>query len=90
MAAAKDPRSDRPGTTDSVMVAAESSSLVRLSSLMAETLPDAENAVVPHDKIRGYILNPDHADGANKLRVFQAALDIGPGTESEYLAVATP
>jgi hypothetical protein len=37
------------------------------------TLPSAENAVIAVEKIRDYVLNPDHADGYHKARVIMAA-----------------
>lgn len=45
---------------------------------MTQELPNAEDAFVPDDKLRGYILNPDHADGTHKCRVFQSVFGIGP------------
>jgi hypothetical protein len=39
-------------------------------------LPNAEEAVVDIVKIRDYSLNPDHAKGKHKARVFLKALDI--------------
>ncbi len=37
-------------------------------------LPNAENAVVPIEKLRQYSLNPFHTSGKHKARVFRAAL----------------
>ncbi len=34
--------------------------------------------MVPEEKLRGYLLNPDHSDGSHKLKVFQSAFDVGP------------
>lgn len=45
---------------------------------MSEHLPDGDRAVVPEEKIWQYLLNPYHPDGCHKLRVFKAALGIGP------------
>jgi hypothetical protein len=42
------------------------------------SLPNAESAYVPEEKLRGYILNPDHADGTHKCRVFRSVFGIGP------------
>ena len=50
----------------------------------AETLPDADRAVVPREKLEGYILNPGHEVGRHKARVFGAALGIYRG-DWEYL-----
>ena len=49
-----------------------------MDNQVSEPLPGAERAVVPEEKLRGYLLNPEHADGTHKLRVFQSALGIGP------------
>lgn len=37
-------------------------------------LPYAENAVVDIRKLRNYCLNPDHADGTHKARLFSSIL----------------
>ena len=39
-------------------------------------LPNAENAVADIAKFRDYCLNPTHAEGKHKARVFQAALGL--------------
>lgn len=39
-------------------------------------LPCADEAVIPPQKLRDYALNPDHADGGHKARVFRSALGI--------------
>ena len=49
-----------------------------------ETLPDADRAVVPRDKLEGYLLNLGHEVGRHKARVFGAALGIHRG-DWEYL-----
>ena len=33
-------------------------------------LPDAQAAEITEDKVKGYLLNPDHPDGATKARFF--------------------
>src|SRR5438128_2652669 len=42
----------------------------------AEPLPNAEQALVPMEKLRDYALNPYHAIGSHKARVFVTALGI--------------
>ena len=39
-------------------------------------LPNAENAIIDIAKLRDYSLNPNHADGKHKARVFLKALGI--------------
>ncbi len=39
-------------------------------------LPNAENAVIPEEKILGYVLNAEHYDGKNKARVFESVFGI--------------
>ena len=39
-------------------------------------LPDAENAVVPVEKLRDYCLDPEHPEGRHKARVFLSALGL--------------
>jgi hypothetical protein len=39
-------------------------------------LPNGDRAVIPIQKITGYCLNPNHAKGKHKARVFQAVLNI--------------
>lgn len=40
-------------------------------------LPNPDQAVVEMQKLTGYCLNPEHADGRHKAYVFQSALGIG-------------
>jgi len=40
-------------------------------------LPNAENAVIDIAKLRDYSLNPHHAEGKHKARVFQEKLGYG-------------
>jgi hypothetical protein len=40
-------------------------------------LPNPEQALIPFEKLEGYSLNPNHAEGRHKAVVFQAALGIG-------------
>ena len=42
----------------------------------AAVLPGADRAVVPREKLEGYILNPRHEIGRHKARVFAASLGI--------------
>lgn len=42
----------------------------------SERLPRADHAVVPREKLEGYLLNPEHETGRHKARVFAAALAI--------------
>ena len=51
---------------------------------MSTLLPNADQAVIPPEKLRGYALNPEHPRGKNKARVFKSALGIGQG-DWEYL-----
>jgi hypothetical protein len=39
-------------------------------------LPNGEFAIIPMEKLTGYCLNPDHASGKHKARVFASALGI--------------
>jgi hypothetical protein len=39
-------------------------------------LPNGERALIPMEKLTDYCLNPDHARGKDKARVFAAALGI--------------
>lgn len=43
---------------------------------MADRLPRADRAVVPREKLEGYLLNPQHEVGRHKARVFASALGI--------------
>lgn len=40
-------------------------------------LPNPEQALIPFEKLEGYSLNSNHAEGRHKAVVFQSALDIG-------------
>jgi hypothetical protein len=40
-------------------------------------LPRAEDAEIAEEKLRHYVLDPDHHLGKHKARVFQSALGIG-------------
>lgn len=40
-------------------------------------MPRADRATVPPPKLRDYALNPEHATGRNKARVFASELGIG-------------
>jgi hypothetical protein len=51
---------------------------------MPRNLPHAERAVVPREKLEGYLLNLGHEVGLHKARVFGAALGIHRG-DWEYL-----
>jgi len=39
-------------------------------------LPDVEGAWIPPEKLRDYVLNPQHPDGRHKARVFASSLGI--------------
>jgi hypothetical protein len=39
-------------------------------------LPNGDYAVIPIEKLTGYCLNPNHASGKHKARVFASALGI--------------
>ena len=39
-------------------------------------LPNGNDAIIPMEKLIGYCLNPDHASGKHKARVFASALGI--------------
>jgi Domain of unknown function (DUF6883) len=43
---------------------------------MADLLPRADRALVPREKLEGYLLNPQHEIGRHKARVFASALGI--------------
>jgi hypothetical protein len=47
-------------------------------------LPGGDDAVVELAKLRDYCLNPSHARGRHKARVFQAALGLAR-SDAEYL-----
>jgi hypothetical protein len=40
------------------------------------TLPDPDRAVIDAEKLRDYVLSPDHEHGRHKARVFRSALGI--------------
>lgn len=40
------------------------------------TLPDAQRAIPGPEKLRDYVLSPDHDHGKHKARVFRSALGI--------------
>jgi hypothetical protein len=40
-------------------------------------LPNPDRAIIDEQKLTGYCLNPNHADGQHKAYVFQSALGIG-------------
>ena len=46
-------------------------------------LPNPEQALIPFEKLEGYSLNPNHAEGRHKAVVFQSALDIGVAEADE-------
>lgn len=50
-----------------------------------ELLPRAEDAYGVHEKLVGYSLNRDHADGRHKAVLFKAVLDIA-AADVDYLA----
>jgi hypothetical protein len=39
-------------------------------------LPNGDRPIIPIEKLTGYCLNPNHAKGKHKARVFQAVLNI--------------
>jgi hypothetical protein len=39
-------------------------------------LPQAQNAVIDPEKLRDYVLSPNHEHGQHKARVFRSALGI--------------
>lgn len=43
------------------------------------SLPDAHRAIVDPEKLRDYVLSPDHEHGRHKARVFLSALGIDRG-----------
>jgi filamentous hemagglutinin len=44
--------------------------------LSGQLLPNLERAVIAIEKLRDYVLNPDHPKGQNKARVFKAVLGV--------------
>jgi len=47
-------------------------------------LPNGDRAVVPIEKLRDYSLDPHHAEGKHKARVFASALGLGQD-DAEWL-----
>jgi hypothetical protein len=43
---------------------------------VGDTLPRADELDIPEEKLRGYVLNPEHVTGTNKARVFYSALAV--------------
>jgi hypothetical protein len=43
-------------------------------SVHPNALPNYRNAVIPREKLEGYVLNPMHPVGKNKAIVFKSAL----------------
>ena len=54
----------------------EIASLDRLDKIEIMKLPNPENAIVDNQKLTGYCLNLNHADGRHKARVFKSALNL--------------
>lgn len=52
-----------------------SSAVAIIASPMA-TLPDANHATIAPEKLRDYVLSPEHDHGKHKARVFMSALGI--------------
>ena len=52
---------------------------------IGELLPRAEDASGVHEKLTGYSLNREHADGRHKAVLFEAVLDI-TAADVDYLA----
>lgn len=50
-------------------------------------LPNGDRAIVPIEKIRDYCLDPSHATGRDKARVFKSALGL-TGEDAELLRAA--
>jgi hypothetical protein len=53
------------------------SSVVAIIGSRMATLPDAHRAIIDAEKLRDYVLSPDHDLGKHKARVFMSALGIG-------------
>lgn len=51
-------------------------SVSMLEVQVGEPLPAAHAADIPMEKLHGYALNPEHADGTHKARVFYSTLAI--------------
>lgn len=45
---------------------------------MPDRVPGFGSAVIPHEKVAGYLLDPGHPEGRHKARVLASALDYGP------------
>jgi len=48
----------------------------RAQNLLRQILPNLERASIAIEKLRDYVLNPDHPLGRNKARVFKSMLGI--------------
>jgi hypothetical protein len=44
--------------------------------VIGQPMPRADEAVIPEEKLYGYVLNSDHADGTHKARVFHSVLGL--------------
>ncbi|MGB5711358.1 MAG: DUF6883 domain-containing protein [Waterburya sp.] len=49
-------------------------------------LPNPEKAIIDNQKLAGYCLNPNHADGKHKARVFKTALNLDINNVDELKA----
>ena len=49
-------------------------------------LPRGDSAIVDHEKLTGYCLNPQHPRGKHKARVFEAALGLTAENVDELCA----
>ncbi|HVF92310.1 MAG TPA: hypothetical protein VNH22_19750 [Blastocatellia bacterium] len=45
-------------------------------SIHPNALPNYQNAIIPREKLEGYVLNSSHAVGKNKAIVFESALGL--------------
>jgi Domain of unknown function (DUF6883) len=50
-------------------------------------LPNYQKAVIPIEKIKDYVLNPDHPIGKHKARVFKAALGIAAAHADVFVTI---
>jgi len=48
-------------------------------------LPNAKKAIIDPRKVTGYALNPNHADGRHKAKVFQSALGFNQSNANELI-----
>ena len=48
------------------------------SALVTDQLPNADAAYIPEEKLRSYLLNPEHSNGTHKYRVFHSAFGVEP------------